>query len=107
MHEPSIRWVGVVVCLLVAGGVSGMAQQENLPADQLAKDFKAPERARDYDKRVVMIPMRDGVKLYTVIVVPKGAKDAPILLTRTLYNAAGRAERSDSPRMRRGAAAER
>jgi hypothetical protein len=30
-----------------------------------------------------MIPMRDGVRLYTDIIVPKGAKDAPIVLTRT------------------------
>ena len=36
-----------------------------------------------------MIPMRDGVKLHTVILVPKGAKNAPILLTRTPYNANG------------------
>jgi putative CocE/NonD family hydrolase len=93
-----VQWAGVL-CLLLAGVASGFAQQENLPADQLAKDFKAPERAKDFDKRVAMIPMRDGVKLYTVIVVPKGAKDAPILLTRTCYNAAGRAVRSDSPRM--------
>jgi putative CocE/NonD family hydrolase len=41
----------------------------------------------DYVKRDVMIPMRDGVKLHTVIVIPKGAKGAPILLTRTPYNA--------------------
>jgi uncharacterized protein len=41
----------------------------------------------DYIKRDVMIPMRDGVKLHTVIVIPKGAKNAPILLTRTPYNA--------------------
>ena len=41
----------------------------------------------DYVKRDVMIPMRDGVKLHTVIIVPKGAKGAPILLTRTPYNA--------------------
>ena len=41
-----------------------------------------------------MIPMRDGVKLHTVIVVPKGAKRAPILLTRTPYNAPKRAERA-------------
>ena len=26
----------------------------------------------DYIKRIVMIPMRDGVKLYTVIVMKKG-----------------------------------
>jgi putative CocE/NonD family hydrolase len=31
--------------------------------------------------------MRDGVKLHTVILVPKGARNAPILLTRTPYNA--------------------
>jgi putative CocE/NonD family hydrolase len=41
----------------------------------------------DYVRREVDIPMRDGVKLHTVIVVPKGAKRAPILLTRTPYNA--------------------
>ena len=37
-----------------------------------------------------MIPMRDGVKLHTVILVPKSAtkaKPAPILLTRTPYKA--------------------
>jgi predicted acyl esterase len=27
----------------------------------------------DYVRRVVMIPMRDGVKLHTVILVPRGA----------------------------------
>ena len=41
----------------------------------------------DFERRDVMIPMRDGVKLHTVILVPKGAKRAPILLTRTPYNA--------------------
>src|SRR5438309_3270270 len=41
----------------------------------------------DYVRRETMIPMRDGVKLHTVILVPKGASHAPILLTRTPYNA--------------------
>jgi len=41
----------------------------------------------DHERRDVMIPMRDGVKLHTVILVPKDAKGAPILLTRTPYNA--------------------
>ncbi len=41
----------------------------------------------DYVRREVMIPMRDGVKLHTVILLPKGAKNAPILLTRTPYSA--------------------
>jgi len=43
----------------------------------------------NYQKRIVDIPMRDGVKLHTVILVPKGASGAGILLTRTPYNAEG------------------
>ena len=58
-----------------------------------------PQDSYDYVKREVMIPMRDGVKLFTSIVVPKGAKNAPILLTRTPYNASGRTERNHSSRM--------
>ena len=41
----------------------------------------------DYTRRTVEIPMRDGVKLHTVILIPKGASNAPILLTRTPYDA--------------------
>src|ERR1700678_1209327 len=65
----------------------------------IPKTFTVPTAAYDYVKREVMIPMRDGVKLYTVIVIPKGAHDAPIVLTRTPYNAKGRAQRNDSPSM--------
>ena len=43
--------------------------------------------------------MRDGVKLKTFILVPKGANRAPMLLTRTPYNAAERVSRFESPRM--------
>jgi putative CocE/NonD family hydrolase len=41
----------------------------------------------DYVKREVMIPMRDGARLHTVILIPKGAHNAPMLLTRTPYSA--------------------
>src|SRR5947209_13271683 len=61
------------------------------------ESYTAPSSGYDYTKRQVMIPMRDGVKLFTVIVVPKGARNAPILLTRTPYNAAKRTLRMDSP----------
>ena len=50
----------------------------------------------DFERREVMIPMRDGVKLHTVILLPKGAKRAPIILTRTPYNADKRADRTNS-----------
>src|ERR1700722_765596 len=65
----------------------------------IPRKFNAPTSAYDYVKREVMIPMRDGVKLYTVIVIPKGARDAPIVLTRTPYNATKRLARNDSPHM--------
>jgi putative CocE/NonD family hydrolase len=41
----------------------------------------------DYARREAMIPMRDGVRLHTVILVPKGAQHAPVLLTGTPYSA--------------------
>ncbi|WP_294298710.1 CocE/NonD family hydrolase [uncultured Sphingomonas sp.] len=75
------------------------AQQQAAPAGDIPAKYEVPKTDYDYDKRVVMVPMRDGTKLYTVIVVPKGAKNAPIVLTRTPYNAAGRANRMDSPKM--------
>ena len=68
-------------------------------AADIPKTFTAPATNQDYVKREVMIPMRDGVKLHTVIVIPKGAKNAPILLTRTPYNATKRTARNDSPSM--------
>jgi putative CocE/NonD family hydrolase len=61
--------------------------------------FTVPTSGYDYVKHEVMIPMRDGVKLHTVIVVPKGAKSAPMLLTRTPYDASRRAARNESPHM--------
>jgi hypothetical protein len=53
----------------------------------------------DYERREVKIAMRDGVDLSTVIVVPKGAKGAPMLLTRTPYDAGRRTARAASPSM--------
>jgi putative CocE/NonD family hydrolase len=70
------------------------------PTPPLAPDiptkFTPPTQAADYERREVMIAMRDGVKLHTVILVPRGAKRAPIMLTRTPYNASKRTERAAS-----------
>ena len=76
------------------------AQQAAVAKGDVPADFAYPTDARDYVRREVMVPMRDGTKLFTVIIIPKGATDAPILLTRTPYNAAGRANRlANSPNM--------
>ena len=66
-----------------------------LPSETPAKVEPVTE-SFDYVKRDVMIPMRDGVKLHTVIVTPKGAKNAPILLTRTPYSASAQLNHAQS-----------
>jgi uncharacterized protein len=58
----------------------------DFPSETPAK-FEPVTDGFDHVRREVMIPMRDGVKLHTVILVPNGAKGAPILLTRTPYDA--------------------
>lgn len=71
------------------------AAATNLASDT-PKTFEPRTNDFDYVKRVEMIPMRDGVKLKTFILVPKGASRAPILLTRTPYNASTRVLRFNS-----------
>lgn len=70
------------------------------PFNDVPAKFTVPEQETDFIRREVMVPMRDGVKLFTVIMIPKGAKNAPILFTRTPYNAANRAKRMEGPRIR-------
>ena len=72
--------------LAVSGTVGLHAQVPTLPAETPAK-LTPTFAGFDHIRRDVMIPMRDGVKLHTVILVPKGAVRTPILLTRTPYNA--------------------
>ncbi len=77
-------------------------QYPALPSETPA-EFAAPTAGFNYVKRSVMIPMRDGTRLNTVIIVPKGATNggnkAPILLTRTPYDAASLTSHADSSDM--------
>ncbi|HXT16045.1 MAG TPA: CocE/NonD family hydrolase [Gemmatimonadaceae bacterium] len=83
-----VRSVRIAAALLAAATAArGVhAQVPTLPSETPAT-VKATNAGFDYERRDVMIPMRDGVKLHTVILVPKGARNAPILLTRTPYDA--------------------
>ena len=59
-------------------------------ASEIPAHFTPVTTSFDYVERDIMIPMRDGVRLSTVILIPRGARDAPMLLTRTPYGAAER-----------------
>jgi putative CocE/NonD family hydrolase len=76
----------LVVVLAALAALPVAAQTPTLPSETPAK-FTPATSTFDYQRRDVMIPMRDGVKLHTVILVPRGAHRAPILLTRTPYDA--------------------
>ncbi len=80
------RFVVFGFALWIAMPAIASAQVTSLPSEMPAK-LTPTSDGFDHDRRDVMIPMRDGVKLHTVILVPKGARRAPILLTRTPYNA--------------------
>ncbi|HEX8888180.1 MAG TPA: CocE/NonD family hydrolase [Pyrinomonadaceae bacterium] len=55
----------------------------------------APDAAQSFDKSTQMIVMRDGVRLYTEIFVPKKIKEPlPIILNRTPYGVTGLGEYS-------------
>jgi hypothetical protein len=84
------RACALIWCLSVSLGVSvaqtSQPQYPNYPSET-PEEFHGNQSTWDYTRRTVEIPMRDGVKLHTVILVPKGAEHAPILMTRTPYDA--------------------
>jgi len=96
----TIRGRGCAILLWAAAGCLLMGDAPAIAADALPGEIPAAFVPRgesfDYVKREVMIPMRDGVKLQTVILVPRGAHRAPILLSRTPYGARERITKNSS-----------
>ena len=77
-----MRLATICLTALLAGVAHAQTLQSETP-----KTFTPVTKSFDYERRDVMIPMRDGVHLHTVILVPRNAHHAPILLTRTPYDA--------------------
>jgi hypothetical protein len=98
MGERLVAAVGALCVLLATAGAAGAPTAPEVTAitpDVVASYDEARPQA-DYLKRVVMVPMRDGVKLYTVIVMKKGTSKGPILLSRTPYDAKDTTARTKS-----------
>ncbi len=89
--------------LLASPPLAAVAQQTTTPGfpTEIPSRFEPVTDRFDYERRVAMIPMRDGVKLHTVILVPKGARAAPILVTRTPYDASALTSHADSAHLAR------
>ncbi|HEY6620627.1 MAG TPA: CocE/NonD family hydrolase [Steroidobacteraceae bacterium] len=91
-----------LMCLLAVAGMGSVLADtppnpnEAYSLNDIPKEFHNKFSNQDFTKRIEMIPMRDGVKLHTIIFVPKNAHGAPIILTRTPYDAAADSARSVS-----------
>ena len=90
----SIRVATVLLALSFASPREALPQAAAAPREKYPNypsetpaTFQPSSESWDYARRIAEIPMRDGVRLHTVILVPKGAKGAGILLTRTPYDA--------------------
>ncbi len=86
MTPTHCRHAMLVATITLVATTALRAQTGTLPSETPAK-FTPVTKSFDYTRREVLITMRDGAKLHTVILVPKGASRAPILLTRTPYDA--------------------
>jgi putative CocE/NonD family hydrolase len=93
---PRIRLPATLLALIAI--VPAAAPQLAVPPSvaEIPAAFTPKTDSFDYQRRDEMVAMRDGVKLRTIILVPKGARRTPILLARTPYNAAERMARTKS-----------
>jgi putative CocE/NonD family hydrolase len=94
------RLLGAALILLVTAGMVGLASAgtPTMTPDDIA-NYNTITPFADYVRRDVFIRMRDGVRLYTVILMKKGTRHGPILLTRTPYGASRRAQRAVSQKL--------
>ena len=95
---PGPKWLLVATLLCNLLPIASAQTPATLPSESPTA-FVPTDSGFDYQRREVMIPMRDGVKLFTVVVMKKGVTKAPILLSRTPYNASGSTGRVNSQRI--------
>ncbi len=87
----SLRIPQFFICIIIASCLSLIQIHAQTLPSETPQELKPTNYGLEYERRDVMIAMRDGVKLHTVIIVPKSVidskKKAGIVLTRTPYNA--------------------
>ncbi len=87
MNDSIPRTSMLTAVLAVASLFAGWAAAAELPSEipsEIPASFDLQTPSFDYTKQTVMVPMRDGVKLHTVIWVPKNVlAPMPLVVTRT------------------------
>lgn len=96
-----------VACVAIFFGLIGNACGQTVRDDarpagvsDTPLTFSRSDVEFDYIRRVEMVPMRDGARLRTVILLPRNIHHAPLLLTRTPYDADRHAANNASTHLR-------
>ena len=96
------RFLSCVAAGLLVTASVGMAEdaQRVTPmTPDVVDKYEQTLPSADFIRRESMVPMRDGTKLYTVVVMKKGTAKGPILLSRTPYDAHHETHRVASQRI--------
>jgi putative CocE/NonD family hydrolase len=98
--NPTFRFSCACIGLLAAAAAAAQSPSRVTPmTPDVVDKYERILPSADYLRREAMVPMRDGVKLFTVVLMKKGVAKAPILLSRTPYDASGHTGRVQSQRI--------
>ncbi|MFN8575198.1 MAG: CocE/NonD family hydrolase, partial [Gemmatimonadaceae bacterium] len=89
LHRLRVRCrdgLALMALAMACASAAAPAADAQATVGDVPKQFSVQAAEQDYARHEAMIPMRDGVRLYTVWFVPKGAKGAPMVMERTPYN---------------------
>ena len=91
--------VVLAALLLVSDATASPPARVTPMTPDVVDQYERVRSTADFVRREAMVPMRDGVKLFTVVMMKKGTADAPILLSRTPYDASQQTGRVKSQRI--------
>ncbi len=85
--------------LVATGAVAEVPSRVTPMTPDVVDKYESTLASADFIRRDAMVPMRDGTKLYTTVVMKKGTSNGPILLSRTPYDAYHSVHRVASQRL--------
>jgi uncharacterized protein len=99
MLRRKVLWAAEVLLFALSCTLGWSQIHTPYDADLLAETLRDKNKGFDFDRREEMIPMRDGVTLFTLILIPRVSEPMPIMLTRTPYGATRRVPPDKGPRL--------
>src|SRR6187401_1977204 len=82
-----VAFVAPGLLLTASVGVADESSRVTPMTPDVVDKYEQTLPSADFIRREAMVPMRDGTKLFTVVVMKKGTANAPILLSRSPYDA--------------------